>query len=55
MSNNTLMGNIDVLKLSNEKSNKITIKCLDQALIILIKKIPFKKITIKKLDKKAGV
>lgn len=55
MSEKSLMEHVNVLKLSNEESNKLTIECLEQALIILMAEKPFNKITITEIVKKAGV
>ncbi len=45
----------DVLRHSNEMANQITKECLFEALLILMKKKPFDKITISELVERAGV
>lgn len=45
----------EVLRLSNEESNKLTRECMKTALISLMNEKPFDKITITELVKKSGV
>lgn len=45
----------DVLRMSNEESNKITKECLQTALIYLMNEKPFEKITITELAARSGV
>lgn len=45
----------DILRLSNEQANQITKECLFEALLILMKKKPFDKITVSELVERAGV
>lgn len=45
----------EVLRLSNEESNKITRECLQTALVLLMSEKPFEKITITELVKRSGV
>lgn len=45
----------DVLRVSNEESNRITRECLGTALICLMGEKPFEKITITELVKRSGV
>lgn len=55
MSNKSLIENLELLKLSNEESNKLTKECLQKSLLILMKKKEFKEITITEIVNKAGV
>lgn len=45
----------DVLRMSNEESNRLTRECLGTALICLMGEKPFEKITITELVKRSGV
>lgn len=45
----------EVLRLSNEESNRLTKECLQTALIRLMGEKPFEKITVTELVKKSGV
>ncbi len=45
----------DVLRMSNEASNKLTKECLQMALIYLLNEKPIEKITITELVKRSGV
>lgn len=45
----------EVLRMSNEESNKLTKECLQTALIYLMNEKPFDKITITELVKRSGV
>lgn len=45
----------DVLRMSNEESNKLTKECLQTALIYLMNEKPFEKITITELVARSGV
>lgn len=45
----------DVLRMSNEESNRLTKECLSTALICLMGEKPFDKITITELVKRSGV
>lgn len=45
----------EILRLSNEESNKLTKRCLQEALIELMAKKKFENITITELVKRAGV
>ncbi|MGN1402827.1 MAG: TetR/AcrR family transcriptional regulator [Ruminococcus sp.] len=45
----------DVLRMSNEESNRLTRECLQTALIYLMHEKPFEKITITELVKRSGV
>lgn len=51
----TEMEKRDVLRLSNEESNKLTRECLQMALIYLMSEKPFEKITVTELVKRSGV
>ncbi len=51
----TELEKTDILRLSNEESNKITRECMHRALIRLMDKEPFEKITITDIVKVAGV
>lgn len=55
MSEKTIIANMEVLRLNNEQSNKITRKCIQDALIILMNKKPYAEITVTDIVKKAGV
>lgn len=45
----------EILRHSNEEANQITRECLFEALLILMNKKPFDKITVSELVKRAGV
>lgn len=45
----------EILRMSNEESNKLTRECLQTALIYLMNEKPFEKITITELVKRSGV
>lgn len=45
----------DILRMSNEESNRLTRECLSTALICLMGEKPFEKITITELVKRSGV
>lgn len=45
----------EILRLSNEESNRVTKECLQTALIYLMDEKPFERITITELVKRAGV
>lgn len=45
----------EVLRLSNEESNRLTKECLQTALICLMGEKPFEKITVTELVKRSGV
>lgn len=45
----------EMLRLSNEKSNRLTKECLQTALICLMGEKPFEKITVTELVKRSGV
>lgn len=45
----------EILRLSNQESNKITRECLQTALVLLMSEKPFDKITITELVKRSGV
>lgn len=55
MSNKTELQRRDVLRLSNEESNKITRECIETALILLMKENEFKDISITDIVKRSGV
>jgi len=55
MSNKTELERKDILRLSNEESNKITKECIETALIILMKEKEFKDISITDIVKRSGV
>ena len=52
---NTELKKREILRLSNEESNKITKECLQTALIQLMNEKPFDKISITELVKRSGV
>ena len=45
----------DILRMSNEESNKLTRECLCTALVYLMNEKPFEKITITELVRRSGV
>lgn len=45
----------EILRMSNEESNKLTRECLQTALIYLMNEKPFEKITITELVRRSGV
>lgn len=45
----------DVLRLSNEETNRITKECIQSALVVLMSEKPFDKITITEIVKRSGV
>ncbi len=45
----------EILRLSNEESNRLTKECLQTALILLLKEKPLEKITITELVNRSGV
>jgi len=45
----------DILKMSNKESNRITKECLQTALIYLMGRMPFEKISISELVRRSGV
>lgn len=45
----------DVLRMSNEESNRLTKECLQTALVYLMSEKPFEKITITELVRRSGV
>ena len=51
----TELENMEILRLSNEESNKVTRECLRIAMFKLMGKEPFEKISITELTKCAGV
>ena len=51
----TELENMEVLRLSNEESNKITRECLRVAMFKLMNQESFEKITVTELAKRAGV
>lgn len=55
MSNKTELERKDILRLSNEESNRITKECIETALLILMKEKQFKDISITDIVKRAGV
>lgn len=55
MSNKNELQKRDILRMSNEESNKLTRECLQTALIYLMNDKPFEKITITELVKRSGV
>ncbi|MNW55741.1 DNA-binding transcriptional repressor FabR [compost metagenome] len=55
MSNETELQRLEVLRLSNAESNKVTRMCIESALILLMKDRHFNVISITEIVKKAGV
>ncbi|MDN4495606.1 TetR/AcrR family transcriptional regulator [Ureibacillus aquaedulcis] len=55
MSNKTELERKEILRLSNEESNKITKECIETALLLLMKENEFKDISISDIVKRAGV
>ncbi len=55
MNEQTELQRREVLRLSNEESNRLTRECIQTALIKLMKDKPFDKITITELVKRSGV
>lgn len=55
MSKKVIISNKEILRLNNEQSNKITRECIQEALIILLSKKAYDKITVTDIVKKAGV
>lgn len=55
MSNKTELERKDILRLSNEESNRITKECIETALLILMKEKEFKDISITDIVKRSGV
>jgi len=51
----TILEKMEVLRLSNEESNKITKECIQTALVLLMKEQDFAHISITDIAKKAGV
>lgn len=45
----------EILRLSNQESNRITRECLQTALVLLMSEKPFEKITVTELVKRSGV
>lgn len=45
----------DILRLSNEETNRITKECIQSSLVVLMSEKPFDKITITEIVKKSGV
>lgn len=52
---NTELTKMQILRLSNEESNRITRECIESAFIFLLKKKSFSEVTITDIVKKAGV
>lgn len=55
MSHKTELERKDILRLSNEESNRITKECIETALLILMKEKEFKDISITDIVKRSGV
>ncbi|PAE17045.1 hypothetical protein CHH91_07345 [Virgibacillus sp. 7505] len=55
MSKKTELERKDILRLSNEESNRITKECIETALLILMKEKEFKDISITDIVKRSGV
>lgn len=55
MKEQTELQKRDVLRLSNEETNRITRECIQSALVVLMSEKPFDKITITEIVKKSGV
>lgn len=53
--NKTELQKREILRMSNEESNKLTKECLQTALIYLMNEKPFEKITITELVQRSGV
>jgi AcrR family transcriptional regulator len=51
----TELQRMEVLRLSNLESNRITRECIESALVLLMKEMPFNEITITDIVKRAGV
>ena len=51
----TELENMEILRLSNAESNRITKECLQTAMFKLMGQMPFDKITITEIAKRAGV
>lgn len=52
---NTELERHEILRMSNEESNRITRSCIESALILLMKDQPFEEISITAIVKRAGV
>lgn len=55
MKEQTELQKRDVLRLSNEETNRITKDCIQSALVVLMSEKPFDKITITEIVKQSGV
>lgn len=55
MSEETIIGKMEILRLNNEQSNKITRKCIQEALIFLMQRKNYADISVTDIVKKAGV